>query len=217
MPNWVDNNIKITGSKENLKKFAERITETMETENYSEEGFPVTSYVRICESFYPQPKELSLINEGRNSNNDLYWWVLDENENKVSTSLFDEDQKITTTKNITIEEMFDLILKYNSFNWYDWRHMYWGSKSGDLYTQMNIQDDYIEIYCESAWNPLGRLFDGISNELDLKVEINWFEEGGYYGTIVIENGVLIKNDKDWKDIYNIDYIANQEENTNEEE
>lgn len=219
MPNWVDNKIKITGSKENLKKFAEKVTDTVEGNDFSVEGFPARTYLKICTSFYPQPKELSLVHEGSNRSGDKYWWLLDENGNKINKTLEDMiegNSRPEKTKNVTIEEMFDLIIKYDSFNWYDWRHLYWGSKSGDVYTEMSIEDDYIEIYCESAWNPLGRLFEGISKELNLTVEIKWFEESGYYGTIEFENGNLKKNDKDWKDIYNIDYIANQGV-TNEEE
>ena len=56
MPNWVDNNVKIKGSKENIKKFSEALDKTMEMTNYSSEDKEVRSYVRICESIFPQPE-----------------------------------------------------------------------------------------------------------------------------------------------------------------
>ena len=66
MPNWVDNKIKITGSQESLKKFAEKVTDIVETPDFSVEGFPAKTYVSICTSFYPQPEVLSLVHEGSN-------------------------------------------------------------------------------------------------------------------------------------------------------
>ena len=223
MPNWVDNNIKIKGTKENVQKLMEALTETIEMKDYVNDT--TRSHIRICDSLFPQPKELNYVSEGSNQNGDSYWWTKNEDGEKVHENYFIEEKimGIDSSKlkqvNLTIEEMIEMTLKYDSFNWYDWRLLYWGSKSGDLHTEIvNTKDNEIQVYCESAWNPLGRLFERISEEWDVNVEIQWLEESGYYGTIEIENGKLIKNDKDWKDIYNIDYIGNLDEGvTNEEE
>ena len=223
MPNWVDNNVKIKGSKENIKKFSEALDKTMEMTNYSSEDKEVRSYVRICESIFPQPEELSGIREGRNQNADLFWWDVDENGKKVIVENFeqmlerDSNEKITT-KNLTIEEMIDFTIKYKSFNWYDWRLIHWGSKTGDLYTEMKFNNDNeIELFCESAWDPLRALFIGVSNKYDLDVTINWIEESGYYGTFAVTNGNVTKDDRNYQDRYNIDYIANMQEGDIDEE
>lgn len=226
MPNWCDNNVTLKGNEKDIKNFIEKLDKTMKLGVWNDlEDKEEKDFIRICESIKPMPDELNHVVQGGNKEGYEYWWEVDSNgnkfnENDIFMSKFggELDGLEVTQVALTIEEMMDMILKYDAFCWYDWRLIHWGSKTGDLYTELTeINDTEIKLYCESAWNPVVNLFATISADFDLDVEIKWAEEAGYYGTIVIENGNIEKDEVAFRDIYNEEYMMNQEGDNIEEE
>lgn len=224
MPNWVDNDLTIQGQSDKISEFVNGLekdfVEVWHPSVKEGEDMLKVEVVKIAESYYPQPKELSFVNEGRNQDGAEYWWETYDNEYVQPKSIEDLFKNLTDKfeggkveqKAVKITEMIEMIFKYGAFSWYDWRLKNWGTKSSDIETRLKqVDDETVMCNFRTAWNPPVPLLVYLSKKFELDITNRWDEESGYYGTTRIVNGI-IQNDKvAIRDIYNEEYIINNEE------
>jgi hypothetical protein len=170
MPNWCENEVVISGSKEDIEK----VRELMETE---ESKFDFNSVL-------PSPDEFKGIHSGS--------CKIDG----VQCNIWRE----VDGKNVAIseEEQAEMIKKYGSTNWYDWNCENWGTKwnAGDVYVKDNGPDSLDYVF-DTAWAPPIPVIEKLA-EIFPTVEITLqFEEGGagFYGEMHWENGEMTYNEE----------------------
>ena len=222
MPNWCDNFVKVQGDKEIIADFVGGLwkgkTEVWHPSLEDGEKMLI-DIVKIADSYYPTPRELENIQEGRNQTGAQYWWETYDDDTEVPETVDAFLEKITKAldeqeyKNLKITEMVDLIFKYGYFSSFDWRINNWGTKWGDMETRMRYVDelDYIEFEFRTAWSPPVNLFLYLSKKFELDVTMNYWEEAGQEGQLRIVNGIIHKDEVAFRDIYNEEYMSNLEE------
>jgi hypothetical protein len=125
---------------------------------------------KIIESYYPCPDELNILSGHMAEDNPEYaQWVAKTEEN---------------------------IVKYGVPNWYEWQYQYWGTKWGDVrteidepFTQENGKAQCL-IQFETAWGPADGAWIHISKMFPaLTFEFYYTEEAGFFeGYHIARNG-----------------------------
>lgn len=170
MPNWVENEIKITGPTKDLWEFLDSVDK--------EEG--------IIRTFLPCPKELMALTSPVS--------VVDTEEEARELNLknLGFENKI---RYISKRKSDELISKYEVNEWYEWQHQNWGIKWGDCETCLEMIDGKIIGSFNTPWGPPVLALTKISKFFPLLTfEINYFEGGmGFQGIFIVSNGIVKKD------------------------
>lgn len=189
MPNWVFNNITVTGDQESLDALATMLNQPYETYHHDfikDEGMvPATQTfsnpVFAFRNITAPPAEIA----------DEYWAL---------------QPKVKSDNNDTKDpNWFADILKASSVSnhWYDWNNRVWGTKwdvgvrDGDTYpeTSMDKGDGFIYYRFQTAWSPVIELLvQDLSPKFPtLKFVYEYEEEQGWGGSVVFQNGDILES------------------------
>jgi hypothetical protein len=159
MPNWCENEVRISGSKEDIEKIAELFD--CNNNNFS------------FQRFMPCPEELRKIHNGHTRDKDgksyTHWLCesVNDDENPTYTYLTDADVQA-------------LVDKYGSSNWYDWSIRNWGTKwEAHLCGNVNVfhdeAHDWSSIECnfDTAWGPPEGIYNALVSQFP-DVDVDWF-------------------------------------------
>lgn len=191
MPNWVYNNITVSGDQASLDALETMLNQPFEThyhesardENNQHFMRPATQTfsnpVIAFRNIVAPPAEIA----------DEYWAV---------------QPVVKSTNNDTKDpNWFTDILKAASVSnhWYDWNNRNWGTKwdiavaDGEEYpnTTMDKVDGFIHYHFETAWSPvIGLLVEELSPKFPtLKFDYDYEEEQGWGGSITFKNGEVL--------------------------
>ena len=214
MPNHTANNFTITGPKDTVLAFIERAKDKQQDPHLE---LQIKLMVNPGElqpqelsfnSFLPFPNELKGISSPvkimSQPEIDKIW--ADWNERKSQDKLGEFEKEYPFGLGLTTEKSEELISKYGTCDWYDWRVSNWGTK-WDCYDVtewgVNEREDgtaSATIYYETAWSPATALWLKVSTEYpNCEFYHEYADEGGMFlGTETIVNGAILKEEKiDW--------------------
>ena len=175
MPNWCQNNMTVTGSKEDVESFLQKTKS-------EEKNFDFNKIL-------PMPKELDI--DDCSVSEDAYKFYYGTQAMKPLNYIPSDEKKILADAYKNNKEIF------GHTTWYGWCREKWGvkwnasdSKVGET-VKMRSRDLYrVNIYFETAWDIPRGVYEEIAKQHpELKFSITIDEEGGwFYGKIVIKNG-----------------------------
>lgn len=120
----------------------------------------------LCEAYMPMPRELQNVSSPTKI---------------VSVKEFEEQDKTKPYGIKITQEMSDLYKeKYGCDNWYDWANANWGTKWGDVRTEIFPGRKETTITFETAWSAISGLVLDLIDE-DLDITEFWWEEEQQYG------------------------------------
>jgi len=183
MPNWCENDLRITGSKKELKRFKAFAKGTEEDELLS------------CEKFIPYPDKFKKQDELANKNG------------KLRQDLIDKLIKKGTPEDKAREKAFkDFPAIPDGFNQggYDWCVKNWGTKWGfcDIHLEEENLSDKEDKYNEflysfnTAWSPATPVIQKMGEMFPLlEFDLRYFEQGaGFNGIFWMKDG-KVEQDK----------------------
>ena len=184
MPNWCVNELIITGEKEEVAKF-KRKARGEDTD-------------LSLENFVPTPKELVNLRTPP--------LIVSEKEYKKKYQEALEESKRLKEKGIdhlalpiTKKMSKELIKKYGTNNWYDWRIANWGTK-WDVDAELRIDNEtYLAYSFDSAWSPPLTWLEKVAKQFPkLHFKLKYEEEGlGFMGIAIGMNGEVVDNCLDY--------------------
>lgn len=199
MPNHTANNFTITGPKETILAFIERARDKNPDELQPRE--------LSFNSLLPFPDDLkglsSPVNIMTQDEIDELWSEWNERKSQGKLGEFEKNYPIGL--GLTRERSEELISKYGTCDWYDWRVCNWGTKWNcyDV-TEWSVNENgdtaSATIYYETAWSPATALWLKVSTEYpNCEFYHEYADEGGMFlGTETIVNGEILKEEKiDW--------------------
>jgi hypothetical protein len=184
MPNWVYNNVSVSGKREDLIAFANKASQTHETQWLSEEWVAnedgtntrIPAEERTIEIEMSDAQPLSFWNFVRPTDEELPYYF---------GNLIKEEDK--DDPNATSEERLAKSLTFSGSGWYDWNIRNWGTKwdandeNGDTPDLDDLKDhDSISYSFSTAWSipePIFRAMVAQHPELDF--EFHSEEEQGW--------------------------------------
>jgi len=178
MPNICRNSVEITGNTEDITKFLNTITKKNDDGEY---------YYRLAEC-NPMPKELENLCQGARTIDGVRCNVWYEDEDGVRPML-----------DMVKDE---LIEKYGTYEPVSWQYDYWGTKWGDMDTQL-ISDETngntrtLHFWFESAWGQPFMLLHDICVKFNLTMTNKYdieFEDELFTDTYPIENAEQLFNE-----------------------
>jgi hypothetical protein len=104
----------------------------------------------------------------------------------------EELQETSAPNNLNPDEMK---AKYGFSDWYEWRVFNWGTKWNASDVELNLETpQQIHISFQTAWSPPLPVIEAISKQFPFTyITLDWEEEGGYYGKLEFEKGVVTSN------------------------
>lgn len=154
MPNWCENELRISGEREYVIEF-------LKDAGYFNKDGSTFSF----NGLRPMPDTLRKIHTGSTFVDGVQYgrWYEDELKNVVP---------------ITEKEAQSLCDMFGACDWYDWANKYWGTKwdaSNVDYMSVDLEDPwaYAELRFETAWGPPEYLYDYLLNKYP-NVELDWF-------------------------------------------
>lgn len=195
MPNWVDNKLSIETDEETIKDIKYQVSNIGEHEGV--EGYSIAT------NLYPLPHELKYVSG--TGDNVEYFLLQDKivRPPKVDENYFQikngEDPR-WKTRPLTNGEKNKLIEEHGATNWYDWNILNYGTKWGDVDTELTVDhEDYLEFVFRSAWSPAIKLAEKISQEFKAKVVLKHYSfENMDEGKLVFTNGRCVE--QVWKEL-----------------
>ncbi len=153
MPNWVANELLITGDKNNIDKLYDDITVNVEE-------FSLANTM-------PTPPELTEIHSGSITIDDVQYTAWYEDKDGTRRPVLD----------MTLDELKE---KYNCTNSIDWQYLNWGTKWGDIETRIIDKDDKsIILTFQSAWGEPFLLLQHIAETYKLEIVNKFLDEFEY--------------------------------------
>jgi hypothetical protein len=154
MPNYCYQTLVITGEKEDLAPFANKLLASWR--NYKENS--TESQYELLDTFYPVP-------------DDVYSGNFDSSDPEASALKGQKADEYHDYVAAWTQEQIEMAKnKYGDFGWleYYWRTRNWGSKWADCRTTIDEHDDtHLKISYISAWSPLVPGILHISNDYPL--------------------------------------------------
>ncbi len=197
MPNHTANNFTVTGPKADVLRFVAQAKGTDSELDFNK--------------LLPMPEELkgisSPVNIMTQDEIDELWSEWNERKSQGKLGEFDKERPFGL--GLTRERSEELISKYGTYDWYDWRVCNWGTKwnAYDV-TEWSINEGHwngenssATIYYETAWSPATALWLNMSKDyptLDFYHE--FADEGGsFLGSETIREGRIISSEElDWE-------------------
>lgn len=161
MPNWCRNNVSIQGKSEDVAKFMDTITKWNE-----DEGVQYYDFTAIN----PLPIEMEELHQGSR-----------EIDGVRCDAWYEDIDGVRPLLDITKQELID---KYGVYAPIDWQYDYWGTKWGDLNTQLQSDTttgEYrkVRFWFESAWGQPYMLLNDICTKFNLTIRNDYDVEGDY--------------------------------------
>ena len=178
MPNICRNSVEITGDTKDITKFLNTITKKNDEGEY---------YYSFTEAS-PMPKELQNLHQGLRTIDGVRCNVW-----------YEDDDGARPMLDITKDELID---KYGTYEPVTWQYDYWGTKWGDMSTQL-VSDATIDgkrtvqFWFESAWGQPFILLHDICTKFNLTMKNTYdieFEEELKTDTYPIENAEEMFNE-----------------------
>jgi hypothetical protein len=197
MPNWVYNNMTVSGKREDLIAFRDKAS-TNAPSGISEDG--------VLEYSGSEEQELSFWNFKQPEDKQLYFGA--------------SDYKPEGYDQLSMEDRLAISMKHSSDGWYDWNVREWGTKwdACDVSLQDHIQEkeQYLHYSFSTAWSiPEGAFVEMVAQHPELEFDFSCEEEQGWGVEAVGVNGEFTLT-REW-DIpqSHADYVAlGREENCN---
>lgn len=161
MPNWCRNNVSIQGNADDVAKFMDTVTKWNE-----EEGMLYYDFTAVN----PLPTEMEDLHQGGRNIDDVY-----------VDAWYEDADGVRPLLDITKQELID---KYGVYAPIDWQYDYWGTKWGDLNTELqsdNTTKDIrkVRFWFESAWGQPYMLLNDIATKFNLTIRNDYEVEGDY--------------------------------------
>lgn len=167
MPNWCENNLSITGNKEELDRLVEYVKG--EDESFSFHAIlPIPKELQGTQS----PANIVTQKEYDNIPPELWAKMIDPNNPFESIPITTKMSKI-------------YIMEYGNDNWYDWSCDNWGTKWDTRHVEMQRSSPTeLSYFFDTAWSPPEGIYKELVNQFPtLRFTLQWSEEGGEFGTI----------------------------------
>jgi hypothetical protein len=191
MPNWCFQTLVISGEKEDLAPFVDKLISSW----HICEHCPTNGQYELLNTFYPNPDD---IYTGPFCFDDLEKFVFYDHK---------EDECGEYVAAWTNEKLERAKEKYGEkgWLWYYWNSRHWGSTKADFYTTVEEQDDtHIKITFVTAWNLIDVGIIHISNNYPLLTfsveyheELYNFPDGGF----VIKGGEFLSQWEESKEVF----------------
>lgn len=153
MPNWVTNNVVITGDKNSLDKLYDDMS--------------VDEDVYYLANTMPTPLELTQIHSGSITIDDI----------RYSNWYEDDDGTKRPVLDMQLDELKE---KYKCTNSIDWQYLNWGTKWGDRETQIHSKNDRnIILTFQSAWGEPFMLLQHIAEMYKVEIVNKYLDEFEY--------------------------------------
>ena len=159
MPNWVSNSVRVTGDKEELKRFAEQAGRSYTRKYQDIEG-----------KWY----------EAESNNEHLSFWNFVRPDNSILDEYWGSERQ-----DLSLEER----LRHKTNHWYDWNVRNWGCKwdASDVYFE--DWDGELAYDFETPWSyPEDVLVAMVAQYPTLTFSIRFLEEQGWGGEALGMNG-----------------------------
>jgi hypothetical protein len=195
MPNWVDNEMSIETDESTISRIKHQVTKIGEHEDI--EGYS------IALNLYPLPHDLQYVS---GTGGDEKYFILQDKivkPPKMDEDYFQilrgEDPRYTI-KPLTTGERNMLMEKHGAVNWYDWNVNKYGTKWGDVETELRVDhDDYLKFTFRSAWAPAHKLAENMSKDFKATITLKFYSiENGDEGKVVFKNGRM--SEQSWKEL-----------------
>lgn len=172
MPNWVFNNLTITGKEQDLKKFVEKAKTPHKT-------------------YWMDWKT----NETKEEIDDrvISFWNFKKPENE-QVYFAASDYKPEGYDQLSVEEKMAISMQFKSDGWYDWNIREWGTKwdASDPYLEDNSEKGEVRYSFSTAWSPAEGAYKAmVEQHPELSFEFHCEEEQGWGVRFVSEDGELI--------------------------
>lgn len=199
MPNWVENQIVINASSDVLDEIQNKVRTTFTNDDGSVEDRHL-----IAQSLVPMPEEIALL-DGTDDNvrrfKDLEGNVIKLDQMKAMSFYSMNDEELLgegyTMEKLTEQELEELREKYGASDWYAWNVRNYGTKWGDVETQLIRRDkESLEYAFETAWSPAPQMIEKIGDKFDIKnISYKYFsiENGDKGGFTFDSNGRVVES------------------------
>ena len=174
MPNWISNEVKLTGKKEQV----EALLKFVKSED---RGF---DFNKIA----PIPKEL----EGTQAPTKIISKKeYDEQEKRLAKGELNEDeQRFGLSRGLTKELSDEYINRFGTDNWYNWQHSNWGTKWNA--SEIIVSED--SVFFNTPWSTPAPIFEKLSELFpEVVISIRFADEdfGHNVGEFSLLNGLEI--------------------------
>jgi len=172
MPNWVFNNLTITGKEQDLKKFMEKASKPYMTyhkgvRSQNEDGSWSYDADKINEQLNESP--ISFMNFASPEDIDAYFGA--------------SDYKPEGYDKLSMDEKMAIAMKHSSDGWYDWNVRNWGTKWDACNPSLNSDDPSsgsLSYSFDTAWSPAeGAYRQMVEQHPELEFEFHCEEEQGW--------------------------------------
>jgi hypothetical protein len=172
MPNWVFNNLSISGKEEDLKKFMEKAGKPYMTyhkgvRTQNEDGTWSYDADKINEQLNESP--ISFMNFATPEDIDAYFGA--------------SDYKPEGYDKLSMDERLAIAMKHSSDGWYDWNVRNWGTKWDACNPSLNSDDPScgsISYSFDTAWSPAEGAYRAmVEQHPELEFEFHCEEEQGW--------------------------------------
>ena len=187
MPNWVDNKLTIEADKETVDSIFEKIKSQQLNDS---------KVYQIALGLYPMPNDITYVMGTDGS--EQYAVLQDKIVRPPSVTNFvsnNYDERIEFV-DLTEVQKKNLIEQYGATNWYDWNVKNYGTKWGDVDTELvTHEDSKLEFVFQSPWNHSALLAQRISEDYKASVELKHFSiENWEKGLFIFEEGRMMKSE-----------------------
>lgn len=195
MPNWCQNAMLVTGSKEQVEKMIAQVKS-------EESDFDFNNILRM-------PESLSVESSSIAEQAYAYYYGNKENLKNAFYASSEEDlqKRIKViTDNPNAKQLADTyhhnLQNYGVTNWYQWCPKNWGTKWNacdphvDEIVKSSDGEAYqVNIFFNTAWSYPEGIFEELSRQYpELLFEVEVDEEGGYFwGKLTIQEGVIAED------------------------
>ena len=172
MPNWCENELKVSGDKKELSRF----------KKFAKEGKEILS----ANKFIPYPKEFKDGDDKRA--------MIEKKQDAYQKSLISKGMTLEEARNKTWKKYPYIKDGFNSGG-YGWCIANWGTKWDFCRAELEDSKEDLFYHFDTAWSPpmpvikaMGEMFT------NLKFALRYFEGGmGFNGLFQMENGRVISN------------------------
>lgn len=166
MPNWVTNNIEVTGNANDIQEFLEFVK--------SDEN--IFDFNKII----PQPESLN-VDAGSSNSEDIYWYLSDKGTlsvdavrknplSRIINGILIDPKWINTVAERIAEreekpsyemgkQLCGNYARYGAINWYDWRCKVWGTKWNAVDAYISNYKSGVHISFDTAWSMPDGIFE----------------------------------------------------------
>ena len=188
MPNWVQNNLIITGNPASIAALIEQVKSKDSDFDF--------------EKITPMPKTLH-IESGSDTDKGIniytkYLKFLSDSKKEPTKELEDwfAEEHETSKRAFELGKIaYENVKKYGCKTWYEWSCRYWGTKWNACEARVEYTDgsDHVLIYFQTAWStPEPVIYDLSTQYPDLTIECEYADEdmGSNCGMYKYENGEI---------------------------